>query len=51
MPRPSKSTLTMPMSAQSSLSHCTTTRLGMVAFSSGTTSSSRLWHITMPPEC
>ena len=36
MPRPSRSTLTMPMSAQSSLSHCTTTRPGMLAFSSGT---------------
>ena len=30
----------MPMSAQSSLSHCTTTRPGMVAGSSGTTESS-----------
>ena len=29
MPSPSRSTLTMPMSAQSSLSHCTTTRPGM----------------------
>ena len=37
MPRPSRSILTMPMSAQSSLSHCTTTRPGMLAFSSGTT--------------
>ena len=37
MPRPSRSTLMMPMSAQSSLSHCTTTRPGMLAFSSGTT--------------
>ena len=36
MPRPSRSTLTIPMSAQSSLSHWTTTRPGMVAFSSGT---------------
>ena len=51
MPRPSRSTLTMPMSAQSSLSHCTTTRPGMLAFSSGTTASSRPWQITMPPEC
>ena len=41
----------MPMSAQSSLSHCTTTRPGMVAGSSGTTESSCPWQITMPPEC
>ena len=51
MPRPSRSTLMMPMSAQSSLSHCTTTRPGMVAGSSGTTESSAPWQITMPPEC
>ena len=51
MPRPSRSTLTMPMSAQSSLSHCTTTRPGMLAFSSGTTDDSSPWHTTMPPEC
>ena len=51
MPRPSRSTFTMPMSAQSSLSHCTTTRPGMVAGSSGTTESSCPWHTTMPPEC
>ena len=50
-PRPSKSTLTIPMSAQSSLSHWTTTRSGMLAFSRGTMSSRRPWHITMPPEC
>ena len=37
MPRPSRSTLTIPRSAQSSLSHCTTTRPGIVAGSSGTT--------------
>ena len=41
----------MPRSAQSSLSHCTTTRPGMVAGSSGTTESSCPWQITMPPEC
>ena len=51
MPRPSRSTLMMPRSAQSSLSHCTTTRPGMVAGSSGTTSSSAPWAMTMPPEC
>ena len=51
MPRPSRSTLTMPMSAQSSLSHCTTTRPGMLAFSSGTTDRGAPWQITMPPEC
>ena len=36
MPRPSKSTLIKPRSAQSSLSHSITTRPGMVAGSSGT---------------
>ena len=41
----------MPRSAQSSLSHWTTTRPGMEAGSSGTTSSSRPAAITMPPEC
>ena len=41
----------IPRSAQSSLSHWTTTRPGMVAGSSGTTSSSRPAQITMPPEC
>ena len=51
MPSPSRSTLMMPRSAQSSLSHCTTTRPGMVAGSSGTTESSWPWQITMPPEC
>ena len=35
----------IPRSAQSSLSHCTTTRPGIEAFSSGTTSSSRPWQI------
>ena len=51
MPRPSRSTFTMPISAQSSLSHCTTTRPGIVAGSSGTTESSCPWHTTIPPEC
>ena len=41
MPRPSRSTLTMPSAAQSSLSHWITERPGMVAGSSGTTPSSR----------
>ena len=41
----------MPRSAQSSLSHCTTTRPGMEAGSSGTTSSRRPAAMTMPPEC
>ena len=45
MPRPSRSTLMMPMSAQSSLSHCTTLRPGIVAGSSGTTESSWPWQI------
>ena len=39
------------MSAQSSLSHCTTTRPGMLAFSSGTHASRWPWQMTMPPEC
>src|SRR5690348_11730185 len=39
------------MSEQSSLSHCTTTRPGIVAGSSGTTESRAPWAITMPPEC
>ena len=51
IPRPSRSTLMMPISAQSSLSHWTTTRPGMLAFSSGTTASRRPWQMTMPPEC
>ncbi len=51
IPRPSRSTLTIPMSAQSSLSHWTTTRPGIDAGSSGTTSSSRPAAMTMPPEC
>ena len=49
--QPSRSTLTMPMSAQSSLSHWMTTRPGMLAGSSGTTASSSPWQTTMPPEC
>ncbi len=48
---PRRSTLMIPRSAQSSLSHCTTTRPGIEAGSSGTTSSSRPAAITMPPEC
>src|SRR5258708_5369249 len=51
IPKPSKSTLTMPRAAQSSLSHCTTTRPGIVAGSSGTTESRAPSEITMPPEC
>lgn len=50
MPRPSRSTFTMPRSAQSSLSHCTTTRPCIVAGSSGTTESRAPWQMTMPPE-
>ena len=41
----------IPRSAQSSLSHWTITRPGMLAGSRGTTSSSRPWAITIPPEC
>ena len=51
MPSPSRSTLMMPMSSQSLLSHCSTLRPGIRAFSSGT-----YWErfpalSTMPPEC
>ena len=49
MPRPSRSTLMRPRSAQSSLSHWTTTRPGMDAGSSGTTESSWPWQTIMPP--
>ncbi len=51
MPRPRRSTFTMPSAAQSSLSHWITERPGIVAGSSGTTASSRPRQITMPPEC
>src|SRR6185312_11740676 len=43
MPKPRRSTFTIPKSAQSSLSHCTTTRPGILAGSSGTTESSWPW--------
>src|SRR5438094_15538 len=51
MPRPNKSTFTIPRSSQSSLSHCATTRPGIDAFSSGTNELSLFWQIIMPPEC
>ncbi len=51
MPSPSRSTLMMPRSAQSSLSHWMTTRPGIEAGSRGTTSSSRPAAITIPPVC
>src|SRR3989442_1704592 len=46
--RPRRSTFTMPSAAQSSLSHCTTTRPGIVAGSSGTTSSRRPAAMALP---
>ena len=49
MPRPSRSILMMPRSAQSSLSHCTIRRPAIVAGSIGTTSSRRPAAITIPP--
>ena len=51
MPSPSRSTLMMPRSSQSSLSHWTTRRPGMEAFSSGTTVSRPRSEMIMPPEC
>ena len=51
MPRPSRSTLTMPRSSQSSLSHWTMVRSGMAAGWSGTTASRPGSQMIMPPEC
>ena len=51
MPRPNRSILMMPRSAQSSLSHCTMRRSIIVAGSMGTTSSRRPAAITIPPLC
>ena len=50
MPSPSRSNFTSPASAQSSLSHCSTVRPGMVAHSTGQTSMTGRSHSTMPPE-
>ena len=47
--RPSKSILISPTSSSASLSHCTTTRPGMVAGSVGTRSNSGAPVMTMPP--
>src|SRR6478752_6166693 len=49
MPSPSRSNLTSPMAAQSSLSHCTTVRSGMRPHSTGQTSTTGRSQITMPP--
>src|SRR5215211_3055572 len=51
MPRPSTSTFRMPRSLRSSLSHSTTVRSSMAAFSIGTTSSRRVRVMTKPPTC
>src|SRR5437667_120212 len=50
IPRPSKSTLMIPNSSQSSLSHCATTRPGMDAFSNGTMESSWPWQMIIPTD-
>src|SRR6266545_843980 len=50
MPSPSRSNLTSPTEAQSSLSHCRTVRFGMRAHSTGHTSITGRSQITMPPE-
>ena len=50
MPRPRRSTLTRPIQAQSSLSHCSTVRFSLRACSIGTTSPTGRSVSTMPPE-
>ncbi len=50
MPSPSRSNLTSPISAQSSLSHCKTVRPGIRPHSTGQTSITGRSHITIPPE-
>ena len=50
MPKPSRSNLTSPMVAQSSLSHCRTVRPGIRAGSTGQTSTIGRSQMTMPPE-
>ena len=50
MPSPSRSNLTSPAAAQSSLSHCTTVRSSIRAHSTGTTSDTGRSQMTMPPE-
>ena len=51
MPSARQSTLKMPSSSRSSLSHSMTVRPSMAAFSIGTSSHSGPWVITMPPTC
>ena len=51
MPKASTSTLRMPRSFRSSLSHSTTVRSSMAAFSMGTSSSSGPRVMTKPPTC
>ena len=50
MPSPSRSNLTSPAAAQSSLSHCSTLRPGIRAHSTGQTSTTGRSQMTMPPE-
>ncbi len=50
MPRPSRSNLTRPTAAQSSLSHCRTVRFSMRPHSTGQTSATGRSHMTIPPE-
>ena len=51
IPSARQSTLRMPSASRSSLSHSTTVRPGMLAFSIGTISQSGGWVRTMPPTC
>ena len=51
MPRARKSTLIKRASSHESLSHWQTTRPGMPAFSSGTSSTRGRDEITIPPTC
>ena len=50
MPRPSRSNLTRPAAAQSSLSHWSTLRPGIRPHSTGQTSTTGRSQMTMPPE-
>ena len=50
MPRPSRSNLTSPIAAQSSLSHCRTERFSIRPHSTGQTWATGRSQITIPPE-
>ena len=51
IPSPSRSNLTRPTAAQSSLSHCSAVRPGCRAHSTGHTSTTGRSQMTIPPEC